>query len=517
MNLLKGILFLNSIIFSHSFQYPNNYMDYLEKRSLQIMKSRKENTNQTLLPKLLFFDKESFVEEKKQNYFIEKPNYNFTHIGGYKEIKEELYQIKDILHNNEKYKEYNIRVPKGLLLEGPPGNGKTLFAKCFAGECNFKFISIFGSEFNEKYIGVGASRIRDLFEQGRLNQPCIIFIDELDAVGGKRSYDSEGSSNERANTLNQLLVLLDGFQKDKMEEIFIIGATNRRDILDDALLRSGRFDKIIHVPNPDYDTRKEIIKIHIKKKPISVSIEEIIEITNGMSGSDIENILNEASLLALRKNTTVYSVDYLEEIRDRILVGISNQPHHLTNDLKKRIAIHETGHLLISFMSPLHEKPNKITIDSHSSNTLGYTFYSLNENRSGLYSKQYLKERIMTLLGGRVAEEIYFQGEISTGGIDDLFKVTEIAKKMVVEHQMVHRPIFSFLSEHKKEIIDKQIQMIIDDSYRQVYNLLENHKELLEWFSNQLLTYKTLSKDNLQSILKEGLEKYPSNDISLLE
>ena len=517
MNLLKGILFLNSIIFSHSFQYTNNYMDYLEKRSLQIMKSRKENTNQTLLPKLLFFDKESFIEEKKPNYFIEKPNYNFTHIGGYTEIKDELYQIKDILNNNEKYKEYNIRLPKGLLLEGPPGNGKTLFAKCFAGECNFKFISISGSEFNEKYIGVGASRIRDLFEQGKLNQPCIIFIDELDAVGGKRCYDSEGSSNERANTLNQLLVLFDGFQKDKMEEIFIIGATNRKDILDNALLRSGRFDKIIHVPNPDYETRKEIIKIHIEKKPVSVSIEDIIEVTNGMSGSDIENILNEASLLALRKNTTVHSVDYLEKIRDRILIGISNQPHHLTTPLKKRIAIHETGHLLISFMTPLHEKPNKITIDSHSSDTLGYTFYSPYENQNGLYSKQYLKERIMTLLGGRIAEEIYFQGEISTGGIDDLFKVTEIAKKMVVEHQMVHRPIFSFLSENKKEIIDKQIQMIIDDSYRQVYNLLENHKELLEWFSKQLLTYKTLSKDNLQSILKEGLEKYPSNDISLLE
>ena len=449
MNLLKGILFFNIILISQSFQLPNNYMDYLEKRSIQ---SRRDNLNHTIIPKLLFLEKDSYKEEKP-NYFIEKPHYNFTNIGGYKEIKNELYQMKDILENHKKYKEYNIRVPKGLLLEGPPGNGKTLFAKCFAGECNFKFISISGSEFNEKYIGVGASRIRDLFQQGKENQPCVLFIDELDAVGGKRSTDLEGGTNERSNTLNQLLVLMDGFQKDSFEQMFIIGATNRKDILDDALIRSGRFDKIIHVPNPDYETRKEIITIHLKKKPISLPLEEICDITKGMSGADIENILNEASLLALRKNTTVHTTDFLEEIRDRIIIGISNQKNNLSNDLKKRIAIHETGHLLISFMTPLHEKPNKITIDSHSIETLGYTFYSLSENKSGLYSKQYLKERIMTLLGGRIAEEIYFQGEVSTGAIDDLYKVMDIAKKMVMEHCMIRRPIFSFLSENRIFII----------------------------------------------------------------
>ena len=518
MNLLKGILFFNTIFISYCFQSPNNYMDYLEKKSLQIMKSQSKRLNQTIIPKLLFLDKNDFIEEeKKQNYFIEKPNYNFTDIGGYQEIKDELYQIKEILKNNEKYKEYNIRIPKGLLLEGPPGNGKTLLAKCFAGECNFNFISISGSEFNEKYIGVGASRIRDLFEQGRLHQPCILFIDELDAVGGKRSYDSEGSSTERFNTLNQLLVLMDGFQKDIFEKIFIIGATNRKDILDKALIRSGRFDKIIHVPNPDYETRKKIIEIHIRKKPIFVSIDDIIQITNGMSGADIENILNESSLFALRKNITINSTKILEEMRDRILIGISNQKRNLSSDLKKRIAIHETGHLLISFMTPLHENPIKITIDSQSSDTFGYTFYSLSENHNGLYSKQYLKERIMTLLGGRIAEEIYFKGEISTGGVDDLYKVMDIAKKMVMEHCMFRRPIFSFLSENKKEIIDKQIQIIIEESYTEVYNLLENHQDLLEWFSNHLLEYKTLLKNELISTLKEGLDKYPSNDIFFQE
>ena len=513
MNLLKGILFFNTILISKSFQLPTNYIDYLEKSSIQ---SRRDNLNHTIIPKFLFLEKNSYTEDKN-NYFIEKPNYNFTNIGGYKEIKNELYQMKDILNNIERYKEYNIRLPKGLLLEGPPGNGKTLLAKCFAGECNFKFISISGSEFNEKYIGVGASRIRDLFKQGKENQPCIIFIDELDAVGGKRSIDTEGSSNERSQTLNQLLVLMDGFQKDSYEQMFIMGATNRKDILDEALIRSGRFDKIIHVPNPDYETRKEIITIHLKKKPISLSMEEICDITKGMSGSDIENILNEASLLALRKNTTVDSTDFLEEIRDRILIGVSNQKNNLSNDLKKRIAIHETGHLLISFMIPLHEKPIKITIDSHSSETLGYTFFSLQENKSGLYSKQYLKEKIMTLLGGRIAEEIYFKGEISTGAIDDLYKVMEISKKMVMEYCMIRRPIFSFLSEDRKEIIDKQIQIIIEELYYQVYDLLEKHIDLLEWFSIQLLDLKTLSREKLILTLKEGLKKFPSNDIIIPE
>ena len=287
MNFLKGLIFFSFILKISSFQYPNYYLNFLEKSSSQIIKSRKEKLNQTILSNFLFFEKNSFPDEN-DNYCIENNQYNFSHIGGYKEIKEELYQLKDFLNDIEKYKDYNIRIPRGLLLEGPPGNGKTLFAKCFAGECKFKFICISGSEFNEKYIGVGASRLRRLFQEGKEKQPCIIFIDELDAVGGKRSSDIDGSSNERSHTLNQLLVLMDGFQKDSFEKIFIIGATNRKDILDEALIRSGRFDKIIHIPNPDYETRREILNIHLKKKPINISIEDITEITKGMSGADIE-------------------------------------------------------------------------------------------------------------------------------------------------------------------------------------------------------------------------------------
>jgi cell division protease FtsH len=512
MNLIKGILFFNIILICNGFIFPQNYLNYLKINSFQ---NRKENFNQTIIPKLLFLEKNSFEQEETFDHFVEKPNYNFSHLGGYKNIKNELLQMKDILNNIEKYKEFNIRVPKGLLLEGPPGNGKTLLAKCFAGECNFKFICISGSEFNEKYIGVGASRIRELFKRGKENQPCIIFIDELDAVGCKRSFDNEGSSNERFQTLNQLLVSLDGFQKDSLEKIFVIGATNRKDILDEALIRSGRFDKIIHVPHPDHETRKEIIHIHLQKKPISLPIEEISDITKGMSGSDIENILNEASLHALRLNTTIHNSFVLEEIRDRILFGLSNQKHNLSLDLQKRIAIHETGHLLVSFMNPLHEKPIKITIDSNSTNSLGYTFYSILENTTGLYSKQYLKERIMTLLGGRIAEEIYFQGEISTGAVDDLSKVMELTKKMVIEHCMISHPLYSLYSEHNKQIIDKEIQNIIEYSYHKVFIFLQNNIQLLIWFSNQLLHHKTLSKDSLSSTLKKGLELYPSKDIHI--
>ena len=259
-----------------------NYMDYLKKDSRKMFEERKRTLNSynfknetqpfrkeppeskiLLIDTLSLFRKNQNNQEEEEDehqFNIEKSiKYNFTNIGGYDTIKNELFQMKDILDNGKIYRKYNIRTPKGLLLEGPPGNGKTLLAKCFAGECGFNFISVSGSEFNEKYVGVGAARIRDLFKKAKKNQPCILFIDELDALGAKRSYNDEGSSSERFQTLNQLLVLMDGFDSDSMNKIFIMGATNRKDILDSALLRSGRFDKIVHVPNPDEKTRRAII------------------------------------------------------------------------------------------------------------------------------------------------------------------------------------------------------------------------------------------------------------------
>ena len=454
-------------------------------------------------------------EEDDEQFTIERDiKYNFTNIGGYDNIKNELLQMKDILDNIKHYKKYNIRTPKGLLLEGPPGNGKTLLSKCFAGECGFNFISVSGSEFNEKYIGVGAARIRNLFKKAKKNQPCILFIDELDALGAKRSSNGDEGGSERFQTLNQLLVLMDGFNSDSMNRIFIMGATNRKDILDKALLRSGRFDKIVHVPNPDEKTRKAIVEIHREKKPICKNIDNnsIVELTNGLSGADIENILNEVSLLALRNNKTVDSIKMFEDIRDRIIIGTSVNERNLSKNVKRRIAIHECGHLLIGLMCNLHEKPTRVTIESSGKDSLGYTFFSRNENETGLYSKQYLREKIMTLLGGRAAEEICFDDEISTGAIDDLYRVVNLAKQMVVEHGMVNRPIFSFLSENKKEMIDKQIQKLIEECYQETKDLLTKNKNLLYWYSKQLQKRNTLNEKQILSTLRVGLMLYPSTD-----
>ena len=518
---------------------PKGYFDFLDKTSHKMSNERRrklssnnnlpsnepQNKTELSYPKIIFTykipqkfsgfdDEDSYFDDEEEE--MPKSQYNFTNIGGYHSVKEELIQMKDLLMNKDLYKEYNVRTPKGLLLEGPPGNGKTLLAKCFAGECNFSFISCSGSEFTEKYVGVGAQRVRELFQKAKRKQPCVLFIDELDALGGKRSTSDEGASNERFQTLNQLLVLMDGFDSDSMSQIFIMAATNRKDILDDALLRSGRFDKIIHVPQPDSETRRAIINIHKEGKPIdpNLNMDGLIEITKGFSGADIENILNEASLEVLRKGTIIKSMDIFEQVRDKILVGTSNQKRTLSQEIKERVAIHECGHLLISLMCPLHEQPTKVTIDTSGKGTLGYTFFSLMEEKSGLYSKQYLKEKIMTLLGGRIAEEIFYAGEVSTGAIDDLNRVMDIAKRMVTEHGMVKKPIFSFMSEKNKNMIDEQINEIIDEAYQEVYEKVEQNKKIFLYFQKELLFHGTLNKSQIILALKRALQKFPSKDFS---
>ena len=251
-----------------------------------------------------------------------KPGKTFQDIGGYNDIKDELFQLRDIFEKKEIYKEYLLRTPRGILLEGPPGNGKTLMAKCFAGECDFSFIASSGSEFNEKYVGVGAARMRKLFETARKNQPAVIFIDELDVIGSKRVVTDDGGGSEKYQTLNQLLVLMDGFDSAN-DDIFVVGATNRKDVLDEALLRSGRFDKTIHVPNPDPETRREIIRIHSRYKPLdpSINMDDLVDLTSGLSGADIENLFNEACLKNIRQNRIPVQLSDLEEIRERFLVG----------------------------------------------------------------------------------------------------------------------------------------------------------------------------------------------------
>lgn len=464
-------------------------------------------------------DDSNFDDGLSENTFgvQKKMTYNFTNIGGYDDVKNELYQMKDLLNDLDKYKDYNLRTPRGLLLEGPPGNGKTLLAKCFAGECNYCFISCSGSEFNEKYVGVGAARIRELFSKARKNQPCILFIDELDAIGSKRSYSAEGSSNERFQTLNQLLVLMDGFESSN-DKIFVIGATNRKDILDEALLRSGRFDKIVHVPNPDAATRKAIIDIHLKNKPIdpSIPIKKLIDLTSGLSGAEIENVLNEASLYGIRENRLPVDLTMLEETRDKILLGYSLNKRKLSNDIRRRVAIHECGHLLMALGSKSHEKPTKITIQSTSPDSFGYTFFNLKDENKGLYLKKYLQEKIMTLLGGKVAEELVFNKEISSGVSDDLRRCNEIATNMITNFGMGETLILSKQSERQKENIDKQVQKMITQLTNDVEHFLSRNSNLLNFCADYLMEQKTLNDDEIQEMLQKGLAKFPSRDFQYL-
>lgn len=477
------------------------------------------NDKMIVLDTLRVLNKSLHDEQKKNEKFAFEQNIkeNFKTIGGYNDIKEELLQIKDILQNYKKYEKYNIRTPKGILLEGPPGNGKTLLAKCFAGECGFHFIAVSGAEFNEKYVGVGAARVREIFHKAQENQPCIIFIDELDAIGGKRIYNDEGSVVERFQTLNQLLVLMDGFSSDKMQHVFIIGATNQRDILDKALLRSGRFDKIVHVPNPDRKTRIEIIEIHRKNKPIDKNIDStaIADITNGLSGADIENILNEACLVALRKNGIVDNLEMIEDVRDKLMIGVSSTKKEISVMTKKRIAVHESGHLLVGFMSSLHENPVRVTIESTGINSLGYTFFDHHQmNQEGIFSKEYLQQKIMTLLAGRIAEELIYGNEPSTGSVDDMNRVKILASKMVTEHGMTNKPLFSFQSERQKELMDKQIQKQVEECYEKTKKLLKRNDDLLVWFSNELFIKKTMNETEILFTMERGFNLFPSTDIT---
>ena len=456
-------------------------------------------------------------EEDKTDLFhsVKDKLFNFTKIGGYQEIKEELLQMKDLFDNVSKYKQYDIRIPRGLLLEGPPGNGKTLLAKCFAGECNYNFISCSGSEFTEKYVGVGASRIRDLFKSARKQQPSIIFIDELDAIGGKRDQGTEGSSAERYQTLNQLLVLMDGFSTDK-DKIFIMGATNRKDMLDPALLRSGRFDKIIHVPNPDPKTRQEILKIHLKRKPISHELEHsdnLVDLTAGMSGADIENMINEASLYGLRTNKIPVDLNIMERTRDRILLGYTMDKNVLSEKDAYRISVHECGHLLASMACDLHEKVSKITIMSSSPDSLGYTFFDTND-RIGLYSKEYLIQKIMTLMGGKIAESLIFDGNISSGAAEDLRRVADIAEKMITSFGMGTINLYSKNGEINKNMIDLQIQELIMLAAKRLESIFKKNRKLLEFWSESLVDKKTMNKYEIHDTMKQALFLFPSNDFT---
>ena len=439
--------------------------------------------------------------QKSENFeVIKDSSLNFKNVGGYDIIKEELLQSADMLLNFEKYSKFNVRIPKGLILEGPPGNGKTLIAKSFCGEIKVGFIPVSGAQFQEKYVGVGASRVRELFKLAKDNIPCVVFIDEIDAIGRKRSTE-DNSQPERDSTLNELLVNLDGFKTSN--GIFLMGATNRVDLLDPALIRPGRIDKKIYVGNPDRKTREAILKIHLKGKPINqdVKTENLIELTNGFSSAEIENFLNEAMLYALRKNRNYINMHDFELIANRVLVGFQSVENKISKEMLLQVAVHEIGHALIGLFTN-YKKLIKVTINLWSPKSLGFTLFEPNEDQKNLITKEQLINELMVLLGGRVAEEIMYENKYSSGASHDLEQTRKIAENMIVNLGMGLKVVMPYISEKYKELIDKEIEEVIGIAYQRTKFLLLNSKPLLKECAELLAIEHEITPEDILSKIK---------------
>jgi cell division protease FtsH len=437
---------------------------------------------------------------KSENFeVIKKSPINFADVGGYDSIKMELDQCVDLLKNHTKYSEYNVRVPRGLIFEGPPGNGKTLLAKALAGEAKTGFIPVSGAEFQEKYVGVGASRIRELFKLAKDNIPCIIFIDEIDAVGRKRSGDGEMATSERDSTLNELLVAMDGFKNTS--GIFIIGATNRADLLDPALIRPGRIDKRIYIGNPDEKTRKAILKIHLNGKPHdkSIVIDDLVEITNGLSAAQIENLVNEAMLNALKTNQTQFTVSDIDIVVNRMMVGWQPNEHQFTANIIDNIAIHEMGHAVVGLLSKHHSKMTKVVINLQAPQSPGYTVFE--RSSSPIFTREALFEHLMILLAGRIAEEIVFDVSVTTGAIGDFEEALKLAEKMIVYYGMGKNVIYPSMSEKYKEMIDEEVAKLIHDAYGYAEFILRNSKDSMQEGAELLKRDKLLKADTLVELM----------------
>ena len=440
--------------------------------------------------------------KKSENFeVVSKSSISFKDIGGYDSIKSELAQCVDLLKNHTKYSKFNIRVPKGLIFEGPPGNGKTLIAKALAGEAGCSFIPVSGAEFQEKYVGVGSSKIRELFKLAKNNIPCIIFIDEIDALGRSRGKDGESSSAERDNTLNELLIALDGFKNST--GIFVIGATNRADLLDTALLRPGRIDKRIFIGNPDIKTRAAIIKIHAIGKPRTNEIteEDLVDITSGFSGAQIENLLNEAMLNALRDNREVFVKEDLDIVLNKILVGWQPTEHVFTTKIIDHIAIHEMGHAIVGLLCKHHSNVTKVIINLSAPNSPGYTVFE-NQN-SNIYTREALFEHLMILLAGRIAEEVFYGISVTTGAINDFEEALKLANKMVVYYGMGELIIYPNGSEKYKEMIDNEIIRLIEDAYRYAEFIIRNAQELIHESADILKDKKMIRAEELIQMIQE--------------
>ena len=438
---------------------------------------------------------------KSKNFeVLKKFNIMFKDVGGYENVKQELQQCVDILKHYQKYTKYNVRIPKGLILEGPPGTGKTLLAKALAGEANCSFIPVSGSDFQEKYVGVGSSRIKELFELAKKNVPCIIFIDEIDAVGRKRSTDGESASNERDSTLNSLLVELDGFKNNT--GIFLVAATNRIDLLDNALTRPGRIDKKIFIGLPDSTTRAAIIKIHIKGKPYcdSIGLDELVEVTEGLSGAQIENLLNEAMLNALRINNTQFCYKDFDFVLNKMMAGWQPNEHEFTTDIIDHIAIHEMGHAVVGLLSKHHSKVSKVVINLSSPKSPGYTVFE--GSTSNIYIREALFEHLMILLAGRIAEEVFYDVSVTTGAINDFEEALKLAEKMIIFYGMGNNIIYPSLSEKYKELIDNEVVTLLNNAYKCAHVIIQNAKEFIGETSEILKRDKIIKVDKLNELIQ---------------
>ena len=444
----------------------------------------------------------------------------FSDVAGLKEEKEEVAEIIDFLKNPKKFQKMGARIPKGVLLVGPPGTGKTLLAKAVAGEANCPFYFISGSDFVELFVGIGASRVRDMFKQAKQSAPCLIFIDEIDAVGRERGTGLGGGHDEREQTLNQLLTEMDGFGAN--EGIIIMAATNRPDVLDPALLRPGRFDRQITVSLPDSNERKQILEVHAKDKILGkdVNLEAISKRTPGFSGADLENLLNEAALLTVRRDKDAISMDEIDEATDRVILGPAKTSRKITDKEKKLVAIHESGHAVIGIKLPDAEEVHKITIIPRGM-AGGYTMMLPKEEHIGISTKEELESRITGLLGGRVAEEL-FLGQITTGASDDFKKATSIARSMVTEYGMSELGTIQF--EQKSEgvflgrdynksknfsdqialEIDKAERKIIDECYARATKILKENEKLVHLLADALMENETLTKEQIESLVETG-------------
>ena len=455
----------------------------------------------------------------------------FKDVAGLKEEKEEVAELIDFLKNPKKFQKLGARIPKGVLLVGPPGTGKTLLAKAVAGEANVPFYFISGSDFVELFVGVGASRVRDMFKEAKRNAPCLIFIDEIDAVGRQRGSGIGGGHDEREQTLNQLLTEMDGFGAN--EGIIIIAATNRPDVLDPALLRPGRFDRQVTVNLPDTEEREAILKVHAQNKILapSVNLKSISQRTSGFSGADLENLMNEAALLAVRKNEDAITLKDIDEATDRVLMGPAKTSRKVSDDIKWLTAVHESGHAVLGLKLKDAMEVQKITIVPRGM-AGGYTAYTPKEDNITRYTKNEMIAMITSSLGGRAAEEL-FLGDVTTGASDDFKRSTNLARSMVTEYGMSDLGPIRYEQNTSENVflgrdynktknysdqvaleIDKEVQKIITKCYDNAKKILEENKDLVMLLSHTLIEKETITKEQIDELVRTGKIEDEEFDIS---